>query len=323
MRALPYSMMAPSAAVCQCNSRPPPAVSRMSTPARLFETGSSRCVTSRDHPPSCSRLCANENGYLKVCTPPASVGSGLTESGFCASSTEFFGPGSLRLVSEITLGPAASCAANFPAVSMLAAANVAEPAPRKPRRVKLFRSFLPLIPPPPTQIPPALTFKAHTQSRILRQKQKPENTHATQPQFNPQERTAVTFADNHHQKNQGGCPILRSSAGWEVFWKFDHQIRAAPQLHFCISPHSCRRHPPRNNPHAILVFTNRDTSRSRAAPNDHGQPHSRFRALRNRLHIATPPHPLTRSPVGLSAPLRRHGGRRLALFFPSPHRPFR
>src|SRR5580704_5905680 len=76
IRALPYSMYAHSAAVCQCSSRTPPAVRRMSTPASDLETASSRTVTSRDHPPSWNRLCAKENGYLKVCTPPASVGKG-------------------------------------------------------------------------------------------------------------------------------------------------------------------------------------------------------------------------------------------------------
>src|SRR5712675_943565 len=97
MRALPYSMKAHAAAVCQCNSRMPPAVSRMFTPASDFETGNSRTVTSRDHPPSCSRLWANENGYLNVCTPPASEINGLLESGLAASIAEFVGPGSLAL----------------------------------------------------------------------------------------------------------------------------------------------------------------------------------------------------------------------------------
>src|SRR5215468_7784314 len=76
MRAVPYSMKAHSDAVCQCNSRTPPAVNRMFTPASVLETASSLCVTSRDHPPSCWRLCEIENGYLKVCTPPASVSGG-------------------------------------------------------------------------------------------------------------------------------------------------------------------------------------------------------------------------------------------------------
>src|SRR5207248_9185831 len=48
----PVNMMAHSPAVCQCSSRTPPAVSLMFTPASVLETGNSRTVTSRDHPPS-------------------------------------------------------------------------------------------------------------------------------------------------------------------------------------------------------------------------------------------------------------------------------
>src|SRR5580658_2519558 len=130
-------MNAHSAAVCQCSSRTPPAVSRISTPARLFETASSRAVTSRDHPPSCSRLCANANGYLNVCTPPASVQGGLNESGLAASSTEFLGPGSLLLSSETEFGASFCCCAKTPSFeSTLAAASAAELTPRNPRRDK-------------------------------------------------------------------------------------------------------------------------------------------------------------------------------------------
>src|SRR5213079_451110 len=91
-------MIAHSADVCQCNSRTPPAVSLMLTPARVLETGSSRMVTSRDHPPSYVRLFASENGYLNVGTRLLeSVESGHMESAFCPSSGGFAGPGSLRL----------------------------------------------------------------------------------------------------------------------------------------------------------------------------------------------------------------------------------
>src|SRR6267143_2925332 len=68
IRAFPYNMMDHSPAVCQCSSRTPPAVSLMFTPAIVLEMGSSRMVTSRDHPPSYARLFARENGYLKVGT---------------------------------------------------------------------------------------------------------------------------------------------------------------------------------------------------------------------------------------------------------------
>src|SRR5262252_4899982 len=79
--AFPYSISAHSAAACQCNSRTPPAVSRILTPAMDLEIGNSRTVTSRDQPPSWSRLCASEKGYLNVGTEPASVAGGTFESG--------------------------------------------------------------------------------------------------------------------------------------------------------------------------------------------------------------------------------------------------
>src|SRR5438309_9610746 len=96
-------MMAHSAEVCQCNSRTPPAVSLMFTPAIDFETGSSRTVTSRDHPPSYVRLFAKENGYLNVGTRLLeSVPGGHMESGFWPSSAGLAGPGSLLLRSAPT-----------------------------------------------------------------------------------------------------------------------------------------------------------------------------------------------------------------------------
>src|SRR4029077_16365992 len=127
-------MYAHSAAVCQCSSRTPPAVSRMSTPAMVVETASSRTVTSRDHPPSCSRLWAKEKGYLKVCTPPASVGGGAPESRFDASRPGFVGPGSLALRSEAPFEDW-PCANTFAALaSALAPARAPVLTPRKPRR---------------------------------------------------------------------------------------------------------------------------------------------------------------------------------------------
>src|SRR3954463_12952493 len=88
-------MIAHSAAVCQCNSRIPPAVSLMFTPAVALEIGNSRTVTSRDHPPSNTRLFESENGYLKVGTAPVSVSGGTFTCGLAASSALFVGPGSL------------------------------------------------------------------------------------------------------------------------------------------------------------------------------------------------------------------------------------
>src|SRR6266436_8580401 len=86
IRAVPYNMIAHSPAVCQCSSRTPPAVSLIFTPAMDFETGSSRTVTSRDQPPSYTRLFARENGYLNDGTRVLeSVPGGHAESGFWAS----------------------------------------------------------------------------------------------------------------------------------------------------------------------------------------------------------------------------------------------
>lgn len=94
-RAWPYSMMAHSAALCQCSSRTPPAVNLMSTPASVVEMGSSRTVTSCDHPPSYIRLCAIENGYLNCGIAPASEIGGNIALGLRRSSSTFVGPGSL------------------------------------------------------------------------------------------------------------------------------------------------------------------------------------------------------------------------------------
>src|ERR1700730_11874564 len=73
MRALPLSMMAHSPSTCQCNSRTPPAVSRISTPAMVVETGNSRDVTCRVHPPLKTRLRARAKEYLNGFTVPLSV----------------------------------------------------------------------------------------------------------------------------------------------------------------------------------------------------------------------------------------------------------
>src|ERR1044072_3392104 len=105
-------MMAHSLAMCQCSSRNAPAVSLMLTPARVLDTGSSRTVTSRDHPPSYVRLFAKENGYLKFWTRLLeSVTGGHVESGFWPSSIGLAGPGSVLLRSA----PAIFCnAAKLP-----------------------------------------------------------------------------------------------------------------------------------------------------------------------------------------------------------------
>src|SRR5205807_9488996 len=126
-------MMAHSADVCQCSSRTPPAVSLMFTPARVLETGSSRTVTSREHPPSEVRLFAKENGYLKFWTRLfESVPGGHMESGFWPSSGGLPGPGSLLLRSA----PAIFC--NVAKLPTAAAA-----VPMKFRRVNALIIFAP------------------------------------------------------------------------------------------------------------------------------------------------------------------------------------
>ena len=72
---------------------PHAATSRISTPAMVFETGSSRAVTCRVHPPlSRLRLRAIENGYLPrtaVSVPLSRCSTPHTALGFSASSAAF------------------------------------------------------------------------------------------------------------------------------------------------------------------------------------------------------------------------------------------
>src|SRR5215469_5056581 len=140
IRALPYSMNAHSAAACQCNSRMPPAVSRMSTPAIDFETGSSRTVTSRDQPASYMRLWAREKGYLKTGTDPASVAGGAPALGFSDSIAGLVGPASCLLLSVAACG-----FAEFPSEEADRAPTVVARAvelARKRRRESLFMASL-------------------------------------------------------------------------------------------------------------------------------------------------------------------------------------
>src|SRR5579862_10018754 len=88
-------MIAHSAVTCQCSSRTPPAVSRISTPAIVVEIGNSRAVTCRVHPPLETRLRARENEYLNGFTVPLSVDGDHSELGFSAARGRFCGPGSV------------------------------------------------------------------------------------------------------------------------------------------------------------------------------------------------------------------------------------
>src|SRR6267378_2292267 len=130
-------MIAHSPAVCQCSSRTPPAVSLMFTPAMDFETGNSRTVTSRDHPPSYVRLFARENGYLNVGTRLLeSVFGGHAESGFCESRSGLVGPGSAAFWPARALETVCvSCAIALPTAKVpVTVARAAEPMPINPRR---------------------------------------------------------------------------------------------------------------------------------------------------------------------------------------------
>src|SRR5579862_6713608 len=123
-------MMAHSAETCQCNSRTPPAVRRISTPAMVLEIGSSRAVTCRVHPPLSIRLRDSANEYLKGGTVPLSVSGGQTESGFSASSAVLLAPG------WVSLG--AVCAPLLPcdcAAAAALAARTVEATPINLRRV--------------------------------------------------------------------------------------------------------------------------------------------------------------------------------------------
>ena len=89
IRALPASMNAHSASLCQCSSRYAPAFSRMFTPARVVATGSSRTVTSLAQPPGSRRLCAAANGNFRFGRLPESVRGA---PGFCDPIGTFSGP---------------------------------------------------------------------------------------------------------------------------------------------------------------------------------------------------------------------------------------
>src|SRR6185295_9170086 len=89
MRALPDSMNALSASLCQCSSRYAPAFSRMFTPAKVVATGNSRTVTSRAQPPVWRRLCAAAKGNFRFGRLPESVGGA---PGFCNATATLSGP---------------------------------------------------------------------------------------------------------------------------------------------------------------------------------------------------------------------------------------
>src|SRR5580658_3222542 len=133
-------MMAHSASTCQWSSRTPPAVSRISTPAIVVETGKSRTVTWRVHPPFSRRLREREKEYLNGLTLPLSVGGHHSESGFSAARGRFTWPGLISF-GAVWLGDV--CASADPAANTVseAAAAPAEPSPKTSRLLNLASPF--------------------------------------------------------------------------------------------------------------------------------------------------------------------------------------
>src|SRR6202522_1545810 len=158
--ALPAVINAHSEPTCQCSSRTPPEMRRISTPAIFFDSGKSRTVTWRVQPPDSMRLCDKANEYLNGGCPPASVSGGYTESGSCASSPGFFGPNSCSLMPVcVSLLISFVCCAAARIERLAAATRAAEVFPKNDRR--LTPSLL--IPPSCSVIflPPFAPFHRH------------------------------------------------------------------------------------------------------------------------------------------------------------------
>src|SRR5882724_998920 len=96
-------MYAHSAAWCQCNSRMPPAVSRIFTPVMLVEIAKSAWVTCRAQPPFWTRRCTVLKEDQICGMPPTSVGGG--ENADCSRSliAGSCGPGSVTLAGFLAL----------------------------------------------------------------------------------------------------------------------------------------------------------------------------------------------------------------------------
>src|SRR5271156_4059755 len=87
-------MMAHAACWCQCNSRMPPASSRIFTPAMVFDSGNKSVLTWRARPPACWRRGAMLNDDQNCGMPPTSVAGGLMKEGRLSAIAGFCGPGS-------------------------------------------------------------------------------------------------------------------------------------------------------------------------------------------------------------------------------------
>src|SRR5437764_8224835 len=88
-------MIAHSAVACQCNSRTPPGVRRMLTPAIAVDVGNSLTVTWRAQSPGWILRCCAENVLQKFGGLPWSVGGGTSASGCTDVIGLLSGPGLL------------------------------------------------------------------------------------------------------------------------------------------------------------------------------------------------------------------------------------
>src|SRR6267378_6584961 len=96
-------MYAHSAAWCQCNSRTPPAVSRIFTPAMVVEIGKSACVTCRAQPPFWIRRDAVLKDAQICGMPPTSVAGGENADGNWSLIAGSCGRGSVALAGFLAL----------------------------------------------------------------------------------------------------------------------------------------------------------------------------------------------------------------------------
>src|SRR5580693_7725038 len=96
-------MNAHSAKTCQCNSRSPPAVSRMLTPAIVSEIWKSDCVTCRAQPPFWIRFGALLNDAQNCGRSFVEVAGGDTDAGNWSAISGLCGPGSVKLAGFVAL----------------------------------------------------------------------------------------------------------------------------------------------------------------------------------------------------------------------------
>src|SRR5580700_577916 len=134
-------MNAHSAKTCQCNSRRPPAVSRMLTPAIVSEIWKSNCVTCRAQPPFWIRFGALLNDAQNCGRSLTSVGGGEDAAGNRSASAALCGPGSVRLAGFVALTAPCGGSSGLPNEAACAvertdaAASPPAPAPNRPRLV--------------------------------------------------------------------------------------------------------------------------------------------------------------------------------------------